>query len=151
MKVIKLTQGYSTIVDDKDFYIVKKYKWHAENHLESIRVYGWVDGKSVTLSNLLLNPQKGMEVDHINGNPLDNRRENLRVCTHAENMFNKKIYKNNSSGIKGIYFDNRKNRWCAQLIKNNKKVFRKTYKSKTEASEGYKNAAHLYFGKYERL
>jgi len=87
MKTIELTKGYTTLVADEDFERVKTHSWQICGDY----AVGYVDGKSgVMLHKFIMGAVKGMEVDHINGNPLDNRRENLRVCTTQENRRNRR-------------------------------------------------------------
>ena len=74
-----------------------------------------------------MNPLSGFQVDHINRNPLDNRRSNLRICTQQDNAKNKSKYKNNNSGFKGVYFLKTYYYWVAEIRYNNKKYRKKCY------------------------
>jgi hypothetical protein len=88
---------------------------------------------TIGLHRWLLNCPKGLQVDHINHNTLDNRRCNLKICTQLENANNKSFYRNNKSGIKGVYFIKLFNCWIAEL-KHNKVCYRsKRCKTKEEA------------------
>lgn len=95
--------GKFTLVDDADFELVSKYSW-------SLFVSGYagacVKGETTLLHRLLMKPRKGLQVDHINGDRLDNRRINLRTCTPAQNCMNVSKHKrvNPSSKYKGVCF-----------------------------------------------
>ena len=81
----------------------------------------------------ILNCKKGLQVGHINHNTLDNRKCNLKICTQLENANNKGFYKNNKSGIKGVYFLKDYGYWIAEL-KYNKVCYRsRQCKTKEEA------------------
>lgn len=86
------------IISDEDFELVSQFKWHlCKKYIRN--------SKGVWLHRLIMNCPQGMEVDHINRNTLDNRRENLRIVTRAENNRNKRPYNrypNKSTGIYGI-------------------------------------------------
>lgn len=92
MKTIALTQGYKTIVDDEDFGFLRHLSLHASRQGKNRdKVYACVSfqGRNYPLARFILNTNKGRVVDHINGDPLDNRRSNLRTCTNTENLGNR--------------------------------------------------------------
>jgi hypothetical protein len=84
----------------------------------------------------------GMVVDHINGNPADNRCKNLRVCTQAQNSLNNHGAKHNSkSGHKGVYWHKAAQKWCAEVVSDGKKHYLGLYKNKLDAAEAYNRKA----------
>lgn len=94
MRTIKLTKGYETIVDDSDFDYLSQWKWYACEHQSRIVYARRRDGIGFRyMHSYLIDVPKGMECDHVNGNPLDNRRSNLRIVTHEDNMQNKRVSK----------------------------------------------------------
>lgn len=102
-------------------------------------------GKTNGLHRLLMNPEPNEHVDHINGDASDNRRCNLRVCTHAENTRNRKRHKNNKTGVKGVWLDTRRNRYRAQVRFNGTKFNLGSFVSLEDASAAYaKHAAELH-------
>lgn len=100
--------------DEEDFDIVSQYVWCIDNDYVITRI----EQKRISMHRLLLNTPKNQEVDHINGNKADNRKCNLRICDHTQNMFNKPIYKSNKTGIKGVTFENGKYRARITAYKN---------------------------------
>ena len=126
---ISLTQGKESLIDDSDFETVSKIKWHAmrapsNKFYAKHRTIGF-------LHHFLVGKKDGMEVDHIDGNSLNNQRSNLRFVTHQENMFNRRKHVNNKTGFIGVYFTD--NSWEAQIRFNGKKVFRKRFKTLVQA------------------
>jgi len=113
-------------------------------------VPGSSDKTYESLHRLIADCPEGMMVDHINGNTLDNRRSNLRVCTHAENMRNRKIHKNNKSGFKGVYLDRITGKWKAQIRNNRKRFYLGSYETPEEASKAYLDAAERLHGEFFR-
>jgi hypothetical protein len=75
----------------------------------------------------------GMDVDHVDRNPLNNAPTNLRLCSHSQNMKNRKLHKNNSSGVAGVYLSN-SGKWIAQVRSNGRK-YKRTFSSKEDAIE----------------
>lgn len=110
--------------------------------------------KQVFLHRYITNTPKGMEVDHINGNGLDNRKVNLRICTRAENGRNRKMSIKNKSGYHGVHFantENRKKRWTAMIRFGGKKRYIGRYFTVEEAARAYDEKAKIYHGEYATL
>jgi hypothetical protein len=102
-KEIHLTRGKVALVDDADYEYLSQYKWFTDKGIYAARNIR-VDGKQ-TLSYMhveIMGKRDGMEIDHIDLDGLNNQRENLRHCTHAENMKNRKMSRANTSGYRGI-------------------------------------------------
>lgn len=108
MKLIPLSNGGHTVVDDDVFDNLSKVVWHKtrKGYAYNLRVFGM-------MHRVILPPTEGMQVDHINGDKLDNRRENLRLCTTRQNCWNQGPRKNNTSGYKGVRKSNSK--WQVSL------------------------------------
>jgi hypothetical protein len=104
VRTIKLNTGNELLVDDEDFEWVSKYRWFEHRNGYVRRNHTFTDGvrRSWMIHRAILNAPKGTQVDHINGNKLDNRRENLRLATPAENTRNRKPPKYNTTGYKGV-------------------------------------------------
>lgn len=90
------------------------------------------------------------EIDHINGNPIDNRIENLREATHQQNMCNQKIRSDNTSGVKGVSHTKRGKPWRAQININGKVVYLGNFSTKEEAIECRKRAENRTHGTFSR-
>lgn len=151
MKTIPLTQGKVALVDDEDFDYLSQFKWHLKRSSKKARVVYAVAHEPNTTRNstklrmhrLLLPGAK--EVDHINGDGLDNRRHNLRAATKHQNMRNMQRHRDNESGFKGV--SRHQKRWCARI--HNK--FLGTFPSPIEAARAHDEAASARFGEFARL
>lgn len=123
MKQISLTKGKYALIDDEDFDLVSRYNWYCSSMGYAQRS-DRVNKKRVEilLHRFLLGAKKGQEIDHINRNPLDNTRKNLRFCTRSENNHNKGLNKNNSSGYKGIYWHKGAKKWLGQIMLDGKRI-----------------------------
>lgn len=106
--------------------------------------------KKVSLHRFIMNEPVGMDVDHINGNSLDNRRSNLRACTHAQNMQNMKLSKSNKSGYRGVYWDKQCGKWRSRFSANGKMVEVGTFHDKYEAVLAYERASTDHYGEFKR-
>lgn len=155
MKTINLnkTDKYA-VVDDDDFIALKKYQWKlwtCGNGKEYVGRDVFENGqyKPVLMHRQLLNAEKGLSVDHINGDGLDNRKINIRICTHKENMRNRKIHKNNTSGFRGVY--PYKYGWRAQIKVDGKIKHLGSSKNRIDLAKIYNQAAIKYFGEFARL
>jgi hypothetical protein len=103
VRYIPLTQGYYAIVDAEDYERVSRYKWCLMIRGSKAYAMRTERGKTILMHREIMKPPKGMVVDHINGNGLDNRRCNLRACTVLQNAWNRKPAKGSSSPYLGVY------------------------------------------------
>lgn len=88
------------------------------------------------------------QIDHINGNPADNRIDNLRQATNTQNQYNRGANKNNTSGYKGVCWDKPRGKWRAQIVLNRKSVFLGHYETAEAAGEAYRRAAEKAHGTF---
>lgn len=139
------------LIDSDEFFICDKddfNKFYAEScFCKDGRGYIICNGKK--FHRLIMNiDDLKYDVDHINGNPLDNRKDNLRVCEHKQNSKNKAINKNNTSGIVGVYWNKRCNKWVAEIKKDYKKICLGYFDDIRNAAEARRKAEIKYFGEY---
>lgn len=133
---IKLTQGFYAIVDNSDFDWLNSFKWCYIQGYARKRIPGM--NRTIGMHELITHKPKGKEVDHINGDKLDNRRCNLRVCSKSENMINVSVHRDNLSGYKGVTF--RKKLYELTGIKHY--MARVSYKGKQFHVGSFKNPIH---------
>lgn len=154
MKYIKLGGKYGkdkfAIVDDEDFEKVNQLKWCLDKryarHNINTPVYS-----HLLMHRFVINVPKGMETDHINGNRLDNRKSNLRIVTHQQNLWNTRKSINLSSMYKGVCFKKDHKKYKARITYNYR-VYELGYFDKEEdAAIAYNQAAKEYFGEYAKL
>ncbi len=164
MKIIPLhplEKGFFTIVDDEDYDFLVKIRWSAARRSETRggyhAIYNKRDGISRTdhyrLARILMDAPPDLEVNHINQNTLDNRRENLRLATTQQNQFNRKLQKNNKSGFKGVVFHDSgghhlKRPWRVFIQINKKKKHVGYFQTPEEAARAYDDAAVEHYGEY---
>jgi len=105
------------------------------------------------LHRIIMNAPRGMTVDHINGNTLDNRRSNLRICTNQENAMNRRLSKNSQSGRKGVRFMKHSpyRPWQARIRAEGKSLYLGSFATREEASDAYDQAALKYHGQFAHL
>ncbi len=142
------------VVDGDDAWRLESFDWKVGTHGYVCRTEK-INGKwaLILLHREIMACSDGRVIDHINGNALDNRKSNLRECTLAENLRNRKIHKNNRSGLKGVYCDpRRKNRpWNAKIVVDGRKVYLGAFAASAEAFAAYVAAAHKYHGEFARF
>ena len=151
MKKIKLTQGKFTIIDSEDYKYLNQFKWQIDKDDYAVRKASRKFGKprkTFRMAREIMKFPKNKEVDHKNHDKLDNRKTNLRICTHAQNQMNRNLQKNNTSGFSGILWSSQKNKWIAQIHKNNKKIHLGSFKKIESAILTRKNAEKLYYGNF---
>ena len=144
MKTIKLTKEQVTLVDSPDFKKLSRYKWFVSSHGYAIR--DDERRKRIYMHRFIMDAPSGMVIDHINGNGLDNRRENLRICTQGQNTINARKIKVKTSIYKGVYFSKVCNRWVAQIGLNWKRKYLGLYDDEKSAAIAYDKVARETFG-----
>lgn len=150
MKEIPLTGGLITIVDDEDFEMLSHWKWSAnENGYAYRRTPVRRKQQMVRMHRLIMLPDPDEQVDHINGDGLDNRRCNLRLCTLGQNRCNLSKYRNNASGRKGVWWS--QGRWCAAIRKGGRAYHLGRFLDRDAAARAYDSAALELHGEFARL
>ena len=136
--------------DDIHKHVVDSYTWQITNHgyVRAMKNAPHKRGSIVYLHRLLMDAE-GLTVDHINHNKLDNRLCNLRVCTKKQNAQNKSPM--GSSKYLGVWFDKSKNKWCAEIRPDNKKMFLGRFDNEEDAGRSYDKKAKELYGEFANL
>lgn len=152
VKEIKLTKGMVAIVDDDDYERLSKFGWFYHKNGYAMRSYK-IDGnsKKSRMHREVLMAPKGKDVDHINGNKLDNRKSNLRIATRSQNNANSKLSSHNNSGYRGVGWMPARNKWRARIQINGKGIHLGLFETIEEAALAYNAAARKYFGEFAKL
>jgi hypothetical protein len=159
MKFIDIKGGFQAIVDDEDYYKLSKYRWHLKSKSKNSKYAEQTSKKDLesSMHRIVLKAKKGQFIDHINGNTLDNRKENLRFCDLSQNSMNRRISPKNKSGFKGvvvrkvIYKDRIYKYYIAQIGLRGKKIYLGQFKNIIDAAKKYNDTAKKYFGDFARL
>ncbi|ARP90331.1 hypothetical protein CAL14_08550 [Bordetella genomosp. 9] len=156
MAIIRTSKGEEILIDDEDVELVSRWTWRTIGRGYAARsVYDRSKPSRRTnqyLHRLLLDlaDGDGRFVDHVNGNPLDNRRANLRLCTVQENGWNSKIRSHNKSGFKGVLLHPRSGKWTAYIKVGGKQRYLGLFEDPRHAHEAYCTEARKHFGEFAR-
>lgn len=156
---IQLTDGYVATIDDEDFGAVADKKWYAlvkrDKSGKVLCVYAvrkvkrgmrWVNEY---MHRLIMRPPNGHQVDHVDGDGLNNRRSNLRICTNTENQWNKR----NNCGVstfRGVSKHHRGSLWVAKIRANGRRYYLGCYANPEDAAKAYDSAALRLHGEFAR-
>jgi hypothetical protein len=157
MKLIPLTKGKTTVVDDTDFEWLSRWKWYALKVRGSDKFYaahstgGRKSHRTILMHRLLLAGVDGKQIDHRDGDGLNNTDANLRVATHSNNQHNKPAYKNNTSGFKGVCWNKAEGMWKAQISVDGKNRHLGNFSDKHEAASVYQEAAKMLHGEFANV
>jgi hypothetical protein len=138
------SKGEEFYFDIEDYDIVSKYVWHLNNHKYVLTNCP----KSTKMYRLILKPSRNEIVDHINHNKSDNRKENLRICTHTNNNQNRRLHKNNTSGHTGVSWKKSSNMWYSYITKDKKRLCLGYFEDISDAIQSREEAEIKYFGEF---
>jgi hypothetical protein len=148
---VPLAGGHVLLIDAEDWTQFCKYTWQALQAPNGNTFYarGKVAGKPEYLHRLLMDAPADKDVDHRNGEGLDNRRGNLRLCTESQNLGNSRIRVDNTSGYKGVH--RFCGRWRARIALNGKRRSLGMFADPWEAAQAYNRAALEQWGEFALL
>lgn len=157
-RLIPLTQDKFAIIDAADMHLVDQWNWSASRrkNRKGIRWYAVrgtsVKGKGVRIymHREIMAASSTAEIDHRNGDGLDNRRSNLRVATRQQNTRNAGLRSNNTSGYKGVWWSRVSGKWACGITINARNIHLGLFLSKREAARAYDVAAANCFGEFAR-
>ena len=160
VRQIELTRGKVALVDDEDYERLAAHKWYARAKSRyGLTYYAMrrccnpdIHTTTVRMHRVIMDAPPGMQVDHINGNGLDNRRDNLRLATHSQNQANRR-YKapGKSSQFLGVSWRKREKQWRAQIGINGKLRWLGRFDAEIDAALAYNEAALELHGEFASL
>lgn len=154
VREIPLTQGKRALVDDADYERLASRRWYAKKSANGWYAVRWESAgqgrRIVRMHTEIACPPAGMEVDHVNGNTLDNTRANLRACTRSQNLHNtRRIARRSSSRFRGVHRDGQV--WRARLRTDGVRRNLGRFKTEEEAARAYDRAASVIIGEFAML
>jgi len=156
VKEIPLTRGMVAIVDDCDYTELAKHRWYAWKGGNAIYARRQFAGENRTqrtiyMHRVILGAKPGQICDHVDGNALDNRRQNLRFCTALQNRCNQKHRQNGTSRFKGVSWHKCVGKWRADIGVNGRHLSLGHFEEEEDAARAYDRAAAIYQGEFVRL
>lgn len=158
MKEIVLTQGKVAKVDDCDFEWLSQWEWHANKKTTKSTYYAMRNvrtedkkQRTVLMHRLIMDAPPESQVDHRDGDGLNNQRDNLRLATGNQNNCNAGIRRDNSSGYKGVGWLKGNGKWRARIRVNGRSVFLGYFDDKEEAARAHDRAARELHGEFAWL
>lgn len=148
---------FIAIVDDEDFDFLSQYKWFVRTGKGKGYACSHFKDKEVMMHRVIMKLEKfdGKLVDHVDGNPLNNQRSNLRIATKSQNNVNRKCWKNKKGGIKslGVFIDSRVsvNKYKASIMVEGTLKYLGLFEDENSAAKAYNEAAKKYYGEFARL
>ena len=150
--LIKLSFDRFAIVDAEDYDRLSKYRWCTVKASRTFYAKTFhLSGAMLSMHRIVVNAPKGLFVDHINHNGLDNRKANLRICTHIQNLRNKRPKSGCTSKYKGVHWCKGRNKFRANIYLNKKAIHLGYFHDEIAAAKAYDKAAKKFFGEFAYL
>lgn len=152
---VTLTRGYEAVIDANDVPLVEGFNWQAQ--LRKWGVYavrserGVPKRGAILMHRVILGEPKDLDVDHIDGNGLNNRKCNLRKATKSQNMHNQGVRRSNTSGFKGVSWRESRNKWVAQICLKGKVKYLGMFDTPEDAYSAYCDASQKLHGEFSKL
>lgn len=152
--IVLLTRGRFAVISEVDEADVTLHKWCFHHAGYAVRSVARPGGRSRCGQKMLLMHREihpvpdGFEVDHKNGNRLDNRRQNLRQCSVSQNQQNRRSTPMNTSGFRGVHWAKHEHKWKAAIRVDGRKVHLGYHLAPEDAARAYDRAAVKYFGEF---
>lgn len=153
-RLLSLTQGKSAIVDDEDWERVRNVRWQYSSRnggYAKRTIRHGAEFETIHLHRFLMGAGPGEEVDHKNGNGLDNRKSNLRLCSHSQNLLNRHPNRRAASPYKGVGRNTRSGRWTAAIRFQGVRQHLGTFDNEEDAARAYDTEARRRGGEYAYL
>lgn len=153
MAYLELSQGKQALIDDEDFEWLNQWKWsYAGGYAQAYMGGGRKNPIKMQLHRYIMCTPEGMSTDHINGDGLDNRKSNLRICTHKQNMYNVGARRPRNRPGKYVGVEQLPGgSWRARIRPDKRNIHIGCYITEEEAAEAYNRAAIKYYGSFAKL
>lgn len=155
-KEIFLTNGGSTTIDDEDYDYLMQWNWQSNRNTGVYRCTSENGIRKIILMHRVIAERmrlntEGLQIDHKDRNPFNNQRSNLRVATNSQNNMNRDKNENNTSGYKGVWWDEQSSKWRARIVKDDRKYYLGYFDDPIEAAKAYDQKARELFGRFAVL
>lgn len=144
MSKILLTKEQTATVDSSDFLAINKYKWYAQKNKHTYYAvrYDRENKRFIYMHRYIMKTPNGMTTDHIDGNGLNNKHINLRICTYSQNALNRhRLSTKNKSGVRGVSWDRINEKWRADVRRDYKRINLGRFNTKNKAMNAVKKYA----------
>ncbi len=148
---IPLGRGYTAIIDTEDVDLARGFRWTAVKSGHRVYAYSNTSAYKGMLHRLIVDAPKGVDVDHWDGEGLNDRRSNLRIATRSQNMVNVPLRSNNQSGYVGVSWHRGAAKWRSVIKKNGRQIHLGFFASAQDAARAYDLNARELFGEFARL